>query len=103
MAELMGIRNRSFERDHGAIMIQIKRHLFDYVRSLQTSLNAASGNSVDDIQDSDGASFTVNEEGFPVIPDSWGKTKVLKKDTESLLRNYLGTHYGKDNHIHRPS
>lgn len=91
IADLLGIRVASFEREHEDAMRDIKRELIRYVRKLKARVSGVPMDSAADAQ----PYIRFDAQGYPELVGMKATTKVPKRPLENLCREYLNAHYGE--------
>jgi hypothetical protein len=88
----MGISASSFVNQHKDKIDEMKRLLLDYTKGLR---QASARNEPVGSSDSPADLITINDNGYPVLPDNIYFDNLRKTELEELLRTYLGWHYSK--------
>ena len=94
IAELLGVKARSFEATNPDAMMGIRRELLDYVQRLKDLL---AGNTHSRQEKVPLVSVIADEKGWPQLVGFDATAKVAKHELEDVIRGYLNAHYGKPN------
>jgi hypothetical protein len=74
---------------------QMKRHLLDYVKMLQTILHpeVPQFTGTTDTAQKKKTTLNITADGFPILPTPWRPEDYTKQESEDLMQNYLGQQY----------
>lgn len=99
MAANAGMHQESFIAKHATLMLEVQKHLLDYVKDLlqESSLTPAPNVNPTIPQPvlRKEARELGTEKGFPIMPAIDGGERIKKEELEDLLRRYLGAQYSK--------
>ncbi|KAF8804320.1 hypothetical protein BYT27DRAFT_7213959 [Phlegmacium glaucopus] len=100
IADVMGIPAQSFADMHKDKIDELKRHLMDYVKSLQQMTGLVS-----DAEARDSRALPpewqvqITEDGYPRVPHPVPLEDLRKGELDEVLRSYLGWHYSVYYHM----
>jgi hypothetical protein len=89
----MGSTTQTFVEIQSEKVLEIKRVLLDYVKTIRQSLEFVDGRPSNPPPIDDGLKMT--DDGYPVLPISIELEHLNKASLVIILRTYLNTHYSE--------
>jgi hypothetical protein len=88
----MGLPGRAFIHQHENQVVELKRHLLDFMKTTRSQLNSYAEPNPDP-EPTEVLDIKMTENGFPCLPKGMEGKELSKLQCEVLLRDYLSQHY----------
>jgi hypothetical protein len=92
IANILGVPAKAFEDTYPESAMEIKRTIFEYVKTLRAQKSRCAGAGAGPTSQ-DILAVNIDAEGFPVAPSPVSWEKISKDDLERMYRTYMTLHY----------